>query len=76
MLLPLGAPQWHRVGLLDSVVPADYVQPYVAVAQQHDDVHLDLLPETGHFEPIVPTTTAWPAVRRAVLTLLGRVSQS
>ena len=71
-LLPLGVPQWHLVGVHDPLVPADYVQQYVAVARQHDEVHLDLLPDAGHFDLVVPTTAAWPAVRHAVLTLLGR----
>jgi acetyl esterase/lipase len=71
-LLPLGVPQWHLVGVHDPLVPADYVQQYVAVARQHDAVYLDLLPDAGHFELVVPTTVAWPAVRHAVLALLGR----
>ncbi|MBI5584307.1 MAG: hypothetical protein HY892_10810 [Deltaproteobacteria bacterium] len=37
-------------------------------------MHLDLLPDAGHYELIVPTVPAWPAVRHAVLTLLGRAS--
>jgi acetyl esterase/lipase len=72
-LLPFGVPQWHLVGLADQLVPADYIQQYIVVAQRYDEVHFDLLPEAGHFEPIVPTTTAWSAVRHAVLTLLGRM---
>jgi acetyl esterase/lipase len=72
-LLPLGVPQWHLIGLLDQVVPVDYVQRYVAIAGQHDEEHLDLLPDVGHYELILPTTTAWTAVRHAVLTLLRRM---
>jgi acetyl esterase/lipase len=71
-LSPLGIPQWHVIGLDDQSVPADYVQQCVRVAQQYDQVQLDLLPDTGHFELVVPTTAAWMAVRHAVLTLLGR----
>jgi acetyl esterase/lipase len=72
-LSPLGIPQWHVIGVDDQSVPADYVQQCVRVAQQYDQIQLDLLPDTGHFEPVVPTTAAWMAVRHAVLTLLGRV---
>lgn len=71
-LLPLGVPQWHVVGRDDELVPAGHVEQYVAVAQRHDEVHLDLLPNAGHFEIVVPGTAAWTAVRHAVLTLLKR----
>jgi acetyl esterase/lipase len=69
-LLPLGVPQWHLVGTEDQLVPAAYIQQYVEVARHYDEVHLELLPEAGHFEVIVPTTAAWAAVRHAVLTLV------
>jgi acetyl esterase/lipase len=69
-LLPLRVPQWHLVGTEDERVPAAYVQQYVEVATHHDEVHLELLPGAGHFEVVVPTTAAWPAVRHAVLTLV------
>jgi pimeloyl-ACP methyl ester carboxylesterase len=72
-LLPFGVPQWHLVGRLDRFVPVDYVQRYVAVAERHDEVYLELLPDVGHYELIVPSTSAWSAVRRAVLTLLRRI---
>lgn len=71
-LLPLEVPQWHLVGAKDEIVPASYIQQYVKVATQYDEVHLEVLPNAGHFEMIVPTTSAWPAVRRAVLTLVQR----
>jgi acetyl esterase/lipase len=71
-LLPLGVPQWHLVGIEDARVPAAYIQQYVEVAAHHDEVHLELLPDAGHFEVMVPTTAAWAAVRRAVLTLVER----
>lgn len=71
-LLPLGVPQWHLVGTEDNIVPAAYIQQYVEVATQYDEVHLKVLPNAGHFEPIVPTTTVWPAVRHAVLALVER----
>lgn len=70
-LLPLGVPQWHLIGLYDQVVPVDYLQRYAAAAGEHDEVHLDLLPDAGHYELIVPGSSAWGAVRRAVLALLG-----
>ena len=69
-LLPLGVPQWHIVGRDDQSVPLDYVQQYVALASQYDVVQLDILPDAGHFELVVPTTAAWVTVRHAVLALL------
>lgn len=71
-LLPLGVPHWHLLGLLDQVIPVDYLQQYVAVAEAYDEVHLELLPEVGHYELIVPATLAWSAVRHATFTLLQR----
>ena len=65
-LLPLGVPQWHLVGSEDKIVPAAYIQQYVEMATQYDEVHLEVLPDAGHFDLIVPTTTAWPSVRHAV----------
>src|SRR6185369_13048417 len=58
-LLPLGVPQWHLLGILDQVIPVDYLQRYVAVAEQHDEVHLELLPDVGHYELVVPASSAW-----------------
>jgi acetyl esterase/lipase len=69
-LLPLGVPQWHIAGRDDPTVPVDYLEQYVAVAAQQDDVRLDILAATGHFEPVVANTPAWATVRQAVLTLL------
>jgi acetyl esterase/lipase len=70
-LLPLGAPQRHIVGREDQSVPADYVEQYAAVAAKQDDVRLDILAATGHFEPVVASTAAWATVKRTVLALLA-----
>jgi acetyl esterase/lipase len=69
LLLPLGVPQWHLVGRVDPLVPADYVQRFVEVAERYDEAHLVVLPEAGHFELVVPSTQAFAAVRQAVRTL-------
>jgi acetyl esterase/lipase len=71
-LLPLGMPQWHIVGRNDQSVPVDYLEQYVAVATEQDDVHLDILPAAGHFEPVVVGTAAWATVKQAALALLTR----
>jgi acetyl esterase/lipase len=70
-LLPLGAPQRHIVGSHDASVPSEYLEAHVALARQSDDVHLDVIPSAGHFEPVIPDSVAWPTVRNVVLTLLG-----
>ena len=71
-LLPLGVPQWHIIGHDDQSVPVDYLQQYVAFAAGQDDIHLDILAATGHFEPVVSDTAAWTTVKQAVLALLAR----
>jgi acetyl esterase/lipase len=74
-LLPLGVPQWHLVGLQDRAVPAEYLQRYAAAAEGHHEVRLELLPDAGHYELIVPTGPAWDAVRHALFTLLRGTSE-
>ena len=69
-LLPLGMRQWHIIGQDDDTVHVDYLQRYMAIAALHDQVHLDILPGAGHFEPVDPTTPAWATVRGAVLSLV------
>jgi hypothetical protein len=68
----LGVPHWHFLGLLDQVIPVDYLQEFVAIAREQDEAHLELLPGVGHYELIVPFTLAWAAVRRAAFTLLQK----
>jgi poly(3-hydroxybutyrate) depolymerase len=70
-LLPLGVLQWHIVGALDPIAPADYIQQFVVTATQYESVQLDILPEIGHFEFGVPTGQAWASVRHAVRSLMG-----
>jgi acetyl esterase/lipase len=70
-LLPLGIPQWHIVGADDLIVPADYLEQYIAIAAEQDDARLDILAATGHFELVVAGTAAWTTVNQAVLALLA-----
>jgi acetyl esterase/lipase len=69
-LLPLGVRQWHIIGRDDDTVHVDYLQRYTTIAALHDEVYLDILPDAGHFEPVDPTTAAWPVIRDAVLSLI------
>jgi acetyl esterase/lipase len=70
-LLPLGVPQRHIVGAEDAIVPADYLGAYVErAAAAGDDVSLEVVPGAGHFEPVDPSSAAWPALRHAFIGLL------
>lgn len=72
-LLPLGVRQVFIQGEEDAIVSAEYVKLYQTEALEHgDDVRLELLPDTGHFEPIAVHTPQWRRVRRAVQGLLGK----
>jgi pimeloyl-ACP methyl ester carboxylesterase len=71
-LLPLGVPQWHLGGLLDRYVTPEYLQQHAAAAAGQDEIHLELLPDAGHHELIVPYGPSWDAVRHALRTLLMR----
>jgi acetyl esterase/lipase len=72
-LLPLGVPQWLLHGARDGLVPIALAKEYEAAAKKKgDDVRLTLFEAAGHFELIVPESSAWPAVRDAVLSVLKR----
>lgn len=70
-LLPLGLRQTLLHGAEDSIVPLEISVRYVAAAQARGDTaELLTLPGVGHFEPVDPTSAAWPAVQAAVATLV------
>lgn len=70
-LLPLGVPQVLINGTHDTVVPAAYIERYArTAAAAGDDVRVKILPDTGHFEIIVPGTAVWPAVKNAIAALI------
>jgi acetyl esterase/lipase len=70
-LLPLGIRQRHIVGAEDSIVPPDYLKNYVSRAvAARDDVELEVLPNCGHFELVVPDSPAWPHIQQALAELL------
>ena len=66
-LLPLNTPQWHLVGELDPIVPVNYLKPYIEKARQHDDVYFQIIPNIGHFEMVMPDTSAWGFIKNALL---------
>ena len=72
-LLPLGVPQILLHGADDELVPYAIGERYAGrAAALGDQVELITLQGVGHFEPIDPRSAAWPTVRQAVWSLLGR----
>lgn len=70
-LLPFGVPQTLIQGAKDQIVTEGSVRDYFeTVKKSGDKVDLILLPEAGHFELVIPTSFAWPVVRKAIETLI------
>jgi len=66
-LLPRSAPQWLVQGARDSIVPPAFAARYVQVATAAGiQAQLVAVPQSGHFELVVPGSPAWPAVRDSV----------
>lgn len=71
-MLPLGVPQWIVTGALDSIVPPKWAGQYAAAARDKGDrVQLINIKDAGHFELIVPTTSAYGEVRSAIHSALA-----
>ena len=71
-LLPLGVGQALVDGRDDAIVPASLGDAYAQAARQAGDaVSVTNLEDIGHFEPIDPASSAWPAVRDATLAMVG-----
>jgi pimeloyl-ACP methyl ester carboxylesterase len=72
-LLPLRVRRWLIHGARDRIVPLEQSKGYQAAAgAKGGGVRLTVLDDAGHFEPISPQSSAWPAVREAVQVLLKR----
>jgi len=72
-VLPLGRAQVIISGKLDPIVPSRFGAAYGAKAQTAGDaVEILDLSDAGHFELIDPTSTAWPTIREAIVSRLGR----
>jgi len=66
-LLPRSAPQWLVQGARDSIVPPASAATYVEAATAAGiPAQLVAVPQSGHFELVVPGSVAWPAVREAI----------
>jgi acetyl esterase/lipase len=71
-LLPLGVAQHLIHGGLDSIVPISMSEKFVETSRRlGDQAQLTVLPEAGHFEPIVPETLASQEVIAHIKLLLG-----
>jgi acetyl esterase/lipase len=72
-LLPLGVPQVLINGTVDPYVPLQLQQEYMPIAiAKGDRVRLIVVKDGGHFESCDPAhPQAGPAIRNAVLSLLG-----
>lgn len=73
-MLPLGIPQVLVWGDHEDFVPLPLAESYAKAARQAgDSVHLLVIPCAGHFETASPFSSAWPAVRTAIQSLLTAV---
>jgi len=66
-----GIPQIHLLGELDPIVPVDYLQ--ASLEQQQDPYTLQIIPDIGHFEMVMPDTVSWPYIKRS-LEILNETS--
>lgn len=70
-MLPLGMKQVMISTEHDWVVPAELGAAYAEAAQTAgDDIEHLIVPGAGHHEPMVPGSVTWPAVLKAVHSLL------
>lgn len=71
-LLPLGMPMVIVNGAEDRVVPPAHVAAFAEAARAAgDQVRLEIVPASGHFEPVAPGTAAFGIVLGAIRGLLG-----
>lgn len=71
--LPLGVPQVMLAGEADRIMPRANLDAYAAKARAAGDaVEVIVVPKAGHHEVMSPQAVTWPAIRAAVLRLLGR----
>ncbi len=70
-LLPLGVSQVLLYGEQDEIVPPQHATGYTqAAVRAGDEVHLFTLPDAGHYEPVIPYSSAWRAVCTGFTVLL------
>ncbi|MFC2167519.1 alpha/beta hydrolase family protein [Acidobacteriota bacterium] len=68
-LLPLGIPQILIQGQQDPIVPLDSVKVYFNKARRKkDEIQLLEIENAGHYELVIPGSSAWPSVKKAILS--------
>lgn len=71
-LLPLGLPYVIVNGAQDPIVPPAHVMAFAEAARRAGDrVRLELVPASGHFEPVAPGTAAFAVTLAAIVEILG-----
>jgi acetyl esterase/lipase len=70
-LLPFDVPQILIQGSMDTIVPPESAEAYYqSVKNRGCDVSLVKIESAGHFELVMPETSAWPELKRAILGLM------
>ena len=62
----LAAPAWLLSGDADSIVPTAHVRRLPSPGRD-DRIELRTVAEDGHFEPVLPGTSSWAALRAELL---------
>jgi len=72
-LLPLGVPYVIVNGEQDPIVPVAHVTAFAAAARQAgDQVRLEIVPSSGHFEPVAPGKAAFAVTLAAIVEMVSR----
>jgi pimeloyl-ACP methyl ester carboxylesterase len=71
-LLPIHVPQILIQGALDPIISPQGAHAYHDAAQKKGDTcRLILLEDAGHFEVVIPTSSAWNEIRDALLAFMN-----
>lgn len=71
-LLPLGIPYVIVNGAQDPIVPAAHVTAFAERARRAGDrVRLEIVPASGHFEPVAPGKAAFAVTLAAIVEMIG-----
>jgi acetyl esterase/lipase len=71
--LPLGVALHLVSGSRDDIVPPAFAEDFqTAAGRAGDSVTWTVIEGAGHFDLIAPTSSAWPKVRQAIVSLVER----
>ena len=72
-LLPLGVPYVIVNGEQDPIVPVAHVTAFAEAARKAgDQVRLEIVPASGHFEPVAPGKAAFAVTLAAIVEMVSR----